>query len=159
MHIWTKRNWEKVLPCSDIRSGLRLRFDASVDPDVKNACLKFAKWLRKTYCFPLRVPIYVKSKRVLKTIDGEGAVGTFFEPYDYSFEPYIRIATGDYIELKNSIGKDNALATIIESLSHELTHYFQWINGLQHTPEGSELQAAKCARYIVDEYAMTCDHP
>ena len=86
-------------------------------------------------------------------------VGTFFEPFLSSDEPHIRIATGDYNELENEVGKDNALASILLSLAHELTHYYQWINNIQLTPVGRERQAARYANYIIDEYASTREHP
>lgn len=160
MHIWTLNNWETILNTTVTRrTGLRLRFDKSVDPEVRHACLRFAKWLRKEYYFPLRINIYIKSKRSLITVDGDSAVGTFFEPLSYADEPYIRIATGDYIDLVRTNGRDNALASILFSISHELSHYFQWINNLPLTPLGRERQASRYAVFIVDEYSTTCDHP
>lgn len=64
-----------------------------------------------------------------------------------------------YNELANHLGKDNALASILLSLAHELTHYYQWINNIQLTPMGRERQATKYANYIIDEYASTREHP
>ena len=61
--------------------------------------------------------------------------------------------------LANHLGKDNALASILLSLAHELTHYYQWINNIQLTPTGRERQATKYANYIIDEYASTREHP
>ena len=92
-------------------------------------------------------------------MDGNNAVGTFFEPFSYSVEPYIRIATGDYAELKIKIGRDNALATILKTIAHEITHYYQWINNIQLTTIGRERQATIYSNYIVDEYSMTREHP
>lgn len=83
----------------------------------------------------------------------------FFEPFSYYTEPYIKIATGDYYDLQSRNGKDNALATILATLAHELTHYYQWINDIQLTPKGREQQATRYSNYIIDEYSMTCDHP
>lgn len=121
--------------------------------------MEFANWLRSEYEFPQRVPVYVKGAKCLRTMDGEGAVGTFFEPFSDSEEPYIRIATGDYEELKAKSGKDNALATILASIAHELTHYHQWINHISLTPIGAERQATRYAQFILDEYAQTREHP
>ncbi len=159
MHIWTINNWEKFLNGHDNRRGLRFRYDSNVNSEVKNACKCFAEWLRSEYVFPLRVQVYIKDKIRIQTMDGDNVVGSFFEPFDYSVEPYIRIATGDYDDLKISIGRDNALATILVSIAHELTHYFQWINNLQLTSIGRERQATQYSHFIVDEYATTRDHP
>ena len=78
MHIWTIEDWEKVLDDDENRrTGLRFRYDADVDTEVKEACKRFAKWLRSEYYFPLRLPVYVKGKEYVKAIDGEHVVGTF----------------------------------------------------------------------------------
>jgi hypothetical protein len=42
------------------RKGLRIRTEAGVHPEVKRACLEFAKWLRTEYNFPIRVVVYLK---------------------------------------------------------------------------------------------------
>ena len=153
-------NWEETIG-SNIhrRTGIRFRYDQSVDPEVKRAFAKFGRWLRIEYSFPLRVPVYIKGSKTIITKDGDNAVGSFFEPFSYSVEPYIKIATGDYKELRETRGKDNALATLLASLAHELTHYYQWINDIQLTPIGRERQAARYSNYIIDEYATTCEHP
>ncbi len=160
MHIWTITDWEKNLQeNSSRRTGLRFRYEKSVEPEVKRACTQFAKWLRSEYFFPLRVVVYVKSGKTIRAKDGEDVVGTFFEPFSYSDEPYIRIATGDYDAMVRDIGKDNALAAILTTLAHELTHYFQWINGTELTDIGRERQAKRYSRYIVYEYSLVYEHP
>ena len=86
--------------------------------------------------------------------------GTFWSMYDdYNIEPHIRVAAGDYTDLCHKWGKDSALTAILSTIVHELTHYFQWINALKLTPIGQERQATNYARYILDEYAETREHP
>lgn len=152
--------WEKNI-CNENqnRIGIRFRYDKNVDPEVKRAISQFAIWLRSKYHFPFRVQVYVKSGETIRTYDGDNVVGSFFEPTLFSDESYVRIATGDYNELVCSIGKDNALASILATLAHELTHYFQWINNVQLTDIGKERQAMRYAEYIVDEYSSFYDHP
>ena len=160
MHIWTVTDWKKNLPNdTSRRTGIRFRYEKSVHSEVKRACSQFAIWLRTQYYFPLRVVVYVKGAKYIKTKDGENVVGSFFEPFSYLDEPYIRIATGDYDELTSVWGDDNALASILLSLAHELTHYYQWINSIQLTPTGRERQATRYANYILDEYSLTREHP
>lgn len=160
MHIWTLYDWEKYLEDEELRrTGIRFRYEKSVHPEVKRACTEFSKWLRSEYYFPLRVVVYVKGTETIYTKDGDKVVGSFFEPCQYSDEPYVRLATGDYTKLLMKWGKDNALATILASLVHELTHYYQWINGLSLTPVGRERQATRYASYILNEYAQTREHP
>ncbi|MBO5097994.1 MAG: hypothetical protein J6B96_06750 [Agathobacter sp.] len=160
MHIWTIDDWEKNLQNDGFRrTGIRFRYDRDVHSEVKRACSQFAAWLRRQYDFPLRVVVYIKGVRTIRAKDGENVVGTFFEPYSYLDEPYIRIATGDYEELVSDCGEDNALASILLTLAHELTHYYQWINNIQLTSIGRERQASKYAHYILDEYSLTREHP
>jgi hypothetical protein len=40
------------------REGLRIRCDKEVHPEVRRACLEFAKWLRNEFEFPIRVVVY-----------------------------------------------------------------------------------------------------
>ncbi len=160
MHIWTLDNWKNNLHDGhNRRTGLRLKFDAGISMELRIACKEFAAWLRHEYYFPLRVPVYIKKNTQLTTRDGEMAIGTFFEPNDFSVEPYIRIAAGDYDDLVKKRGRDNAIASILNSIAHELTHYFQWINGIALTEVGYERQAKMYAKYIVYEYSETRDHP
>ena len=159
MHIWTIEKWCQVYDNINVRSGLRLRCDKTVDEEVKRACKEFCSWLRTEYYFPVRIPIYLKSSYKIKASDGEMVCATFFEPTDRKHEPYIRISTGDYLEMLHEDGKDNALAAIIGTIAHELTHYFQWINDIQLTEIGEERQANAYAGFILDEYKGTREHP
>ena len=129
--------------------------DKDVDPEVRRACKDFAKWVRQEYYFPVRIPVYVKSAVRIKAKDGDRVCGTFWRPDDYNEEPYARIATGDYPQLREKRGTYNALAEILLSMAHELTHYFQWINELPLTPIGEERQATRYSYYILDEYSKT----
>ena len=160
MHIWTLDNWKyNFTNIQSRRSGLRIRFTSDVNPEVREACLKFGKWLRMEYFFPIRVPVYVKGKKYIQSMDGEMVYGTFFQPYSKTDEPYIRIATGSYTENLIKLGRDEALALILETMAHELTHYFQWINDIKLTETGYERQASSYATYILDEYASVVDQP
>ena len=105
------------------------------------------------------MPVYVKNKKTVLTKDGENVVGLFFEPFSYKDEPYIKIAVGDYETLEVKWGKDNALASILLTLAHEITHYYQWLNNIQITSSSRERQANRCAKYIIDEYSLTREHP
>ena len=156
------------------RSGIRLRFEKGVDPEVKRACTEFVWWLREEYEFPIRVPIYFKaSKQLKKQTTGETCSATFLGPFDLHEEPYIRIAVGDYEDLLRERfhgdiqeAKDNALAAILCSIAHELSHYFQWIKRHEewdgdgtYEEVRDERQAVYYAREIVRDYADVVDHP
>ena len=159
MNIWKITKWQDYYDGHPHRSGLRVRYEKNVDFEVKRAIKECVEWLRSEYVFPKRVRMYVKASRRIKALNGENVCATFFRPGDRDVEPYIRIATGDYRELLQAWGKDNALASILHTIMHELTHYFQWLNDLDLTFIGEERQATNYSRQMMCNYAETRDHP
>ena len=158
MNVWESTDWTKHIP-SQSRSGIRLKCEKNVDKDLKSACVSFFKWLRTEYSFPIRIPVYLKKTTSLKAADGDSVKGIFFEPVEYSVEPYIKIAAGDYCNLKNKWGRDDAIATILTCIAHELTHYFQWINNVPVSDDKRERQAYYFAKKILAQYSSTRLHP
>jgi hypothetical protein len=136
------------------RTGIRI-CGARGHKDVRRALTRYARWLRANFEFPIRVPVYLYPHSFLVTGDGRECSASFFEPYDRRVEPYIRIATGDYSQLKRELGRDNALATYIVSLSHEVMHYQQWIAGRIVSERGVATQAVRMLR----AYELTVDRP
>lgn len=159
MNIWEMKTWKKYYSNKMNRTGLRIKFDQAVDDEVRTSCKEFCAWLRSKYCFPIRIPIYVKSSRQIKALDGEKVSATFFLPDNKNDEPYIRISVGEYSDRCVISGRDNALASILRSIVHELTHYYQWINDIKLTEIGYERQAIRYADIVIDEYAQTREHP
>lgn len=158
--LWVCDNWSEYID-SSCRKGLRLRFDKEVDTEVHRACLEFAQWLRKEYEFPMRLPVYFKNTFLVRTPSGEMASAYFFAPYEKTVEPYISIAVGDYLELMSKWGKDNALAAILSSMIHEISHYFQWLKNYDFIwdEDKKEKQAKYYSKEILMDYAETRDHP
>lgn len=85
-------------------------------------------------------------------MSGEWVTASFFWPYDKLDEPYIRVATGDFQELISDTDKYDTLAGILASITHELTHYFQWANSFEQTPRGEEWQATYYGGQLVCLY-------
>ena len=161
MNLWTCDDWSTYVDYTYEwhREGLRLKFDKSVDTEVKRSCKSYCDWLRHKYKFPMRIPIYFKASEFVITSSGQRASATFFGPYDKHLEPYIRISTGDYYKMLESWGKDNALAAILGSVTHELSHYFQWIKNLEITEKQRERQAVYYKHKLIYEYSLVCEHP
>lgn len=152
----------------DRRSGLRMHFESGIDPEVIRAAKQYAGWLRENYTFPVRVNVYFKNKDRIINSAGERVCGTFFGPFSFEEEPYIRLAAGDYPDLCAKYGKDDSLASYLLTLTHELSHYFQWIRFHENWNDdewyekhvaGSERQACYYARKIVRDYADIYEHP
>ncbi len=136
------------------RTGLRIR-GARGHPEVRQALLRFADWLRMHFDFPVRVPAYLLSRSYVITQGGVRCSASFFAPQQMGIEPFIRIATGDYPSLKAERGRNNALAAFIGSFAHEIIHYQQWIE----TGEVWEHGVARKVNSILTRYSQTTDHP
>ncbi|WP_239984861.1 hypothetical protein [Sporolactobacillus pectinivorans] len=133
----------------NVRRGLRLRCESGIHDDVRSAAMIFCKWLRFEYEFPIRVVIYLKkAEKIKNSTTKELVTATFFDPFDKNVEPYIRVATGYYLDLITEEGKLNALYPVLESIAHELSHYFQWFDDL----DLSEEQAEEMAEGMLDDF-------
>ena len=159
MFLWYKEDWMKLYADANVRRGLRVRYDKDIDLDLKESIKRFILWLRKNFYFPFRVVVYVKSSKYIIAMDKTAVSGTILQPYDRFEEPYIRVAAGDYDENLIRWGRDNAIAATLRTIAHELSHYFQWINEVEKTDRGIEMQASICAKMIINEYAMSTEHP
>lgn len=136
------------------RKGLKIKC-RKIHPEVRSAIIRFSKWLRLNYDFPKQVNVYFKPEEMLTAKDGSKCSATFFMYFNKNRPPYIRVATGDYLELKKKVGRDNALAAQLESFAHEFVHYQQWLkNGNTH-----EYGVIKAASRLIDQYSQTTDHP
>jgi hypothetical protein len=101
------------------------------------------------------VPVYLSPREQIRTIHGQLGSASFFAPWDRDIEPYIKIATGDYIQLSRKRGRDDALAAFIVSMSHEVIHYQHWVatGGIR------EHGVARQATAMMRRYAITVDRP
>ncbi|EFR85749.1 conserved hypothetical protein, partial [Listeria monocytogenes FSL F2-208] len=71
----------------------------------------------------------------ITTINKAEVSASFFAPFCKKDEPYIRIATGDYEELVAEFGREGAIFTTLNSLSHELQHYYQWLDDEEYNED------------------------
>lgn len=151
MNPWKSKKYKNIYKNSHTRTGISLRFDKGVHKDIRTLFINFTKWLRVNYDFPIHVVVYVKESETVTLSNGCIVWGAFrfFDTFD---EPYIRIPTGDYLKQAEAVGKKEAAYTILSSLVHELTHYFQWVNQFEQTDRGSEWQANYYRYRIIDLY-------
>ena len=151
MNPWLAKKYKKIYNNTDVRTGIALRFEKGVHSDIKSLFTDFTKWLRRKYCFPIRVIVYIKESETIILMNGNVAWGSF-RYFDIFDEPYIRIPTGDYLKQAEIEGEENAAYTILSSFVHELTHYFQWVNQFEQSDRGSEWQANYYRNRIIDLY-------
>lgn len=159
MFLWDRTDWTEFYGNADVRRGLRVRYEHGIDTDLKESIKRFILWIRRNYYFPFRVVIYIKSSEFITAKDGDLVSGTCFLPYNRFEEPYIRVATGEYSKDLAIYGRDNSIAGVLGTIAHELTHYYQWINGVDKPIRNLELQAYICSSIIIRKYAETTEHP
>lgn len=136
------------------RKGLHIRCKHT-HPEVKEAIILFAKWLRKKQIFPIRVPVYVSAREKVLTRKGQECFALFFEPFGGTEEPFIKIATGDYKQEKAKRGKYSAIAAILCSLAHEVIHYLNWCKQRQ----SSEKRVSENAKSMTLRYLHAIKNP
>jgi hypothetical protein len=122
---------------------------------VREALIRYARWLRLQFEFPIQVPVYLLPGNTVRTIHGDECSASIFLPWSKKQEPFIRIATGDYSRLRQQRGQNNALAAYLVSLSHEVLHYQRWIE----TGRSSERGVVAKARGLVRSYAKAVAAP
>ena len=138
------------------RSRTGLRIVGSRGPAEVRACfIRFARWLRTQYDFPIHVPVYLTKGEYLRTMHGEWVAASFFQPFSRNVEPYIRVSTGDYLTLRRERGRDHALGAFLHSLCHELVHYQQWLETGRCWERGVAVRAGS----IVRRYSFTTRSP
>ena len=159
MNVWLSEDWRTNHEIDPYKGGLQCRFDSNCADEVKEACKRFTRWLRRSFQFPVKVSVFFKANDSIEASDGECVSALFVEPYERSGHPHIYIAVGSYAEHKDKVGRDAALGGILRSAAHELTHYYQWLNDVRLTGRGYEIQARYYADVVIDWYATTCEHP
>ncbi|UNL86624.1 DUF2750 domain-containing protein [Priestia koreensis] len=135
------------------RIGLRIRSEKGVHEEVRKACLAFANWLRWQMEFPMRVVVYLKKKEQIRS-NGEWVSASFFAPFSLEEEPYMRIATGDYPQLIEELGREDALLAILISFAHEIIHYQQWLDGREFSEQEAEEQGERLVYDYCDDQAF-----
>jgi hypothetical protein len=86
---------------------------------------------------------------------GDDVETSLFMPWARTLEPYIRIATGDYSEIRRERGRDNALAVYLHVLTLQVLHYREWVETGDSSNRGKDARATR----LVEKYAKTVDRP
>lgn len=142
--MWIEKRYRsEYQDCS--KKGLRLRFEKSIDPDLRNRCIAFCKWLRSRYYFPLRVNLYFYDNAYFINQEKVKAYGLFFDG-DERIKKFPRI----WIATDQKGGINGILSTVV----HELTHYFQWYfyDTEKRNTRSLEIEANRWGDYLLNEY-------
>lgn len=133
--------WERHERARNTGTGrILLRFDHGVEPEFRELCLHFIRWLRRKYAFPVSLHIYVKDCVQVRLLSGGMAYGSF-RWFEDNRPPYIRLPARIDERLRDEYSDMDIYYSILSSLVHELTHYLQWAQGVEQSNATSERQA------------------
>ena len=148
--LWITRTDENLAfyANSAPKSNLSLHFAPAIDSKDKERICSFVRYLRKEFFFPIRCNVYFCNQEKFRSSKGGYCYGIFFSNDESKRLIYPQI----YIPLKNE------LHYIYFSLSHELSHYFQWYfcDDKKKNNRSLEIQASKYAIRITDDYCYDC---
>jgi hypothetical protein len=134
-----------------LRTGLQIRGNRG-NKEVKKAVVLFAKWLRKKYEFPIRVAVYLLPGEIFTTLDGKKVVASFRWP-DKGDAVCIRLATGDFFDLCNEMGKDEAVESVLLSFARQIVRYQNWCKTGKCTDQGVSRRSNK----MLEEYCKSTE--
>lgn len=152
--LWITRTEENLTyyAASARKTNLSLRFASDIAPSTKKRICDFVRYLRKEFYFPIRCNVYFCNREKFRSSKGGYCYGIFFSNGESKGRIYPQI----YIPVKNE------LHSVFFSLSHELSHYFQWyfLNEERRSDRSLEIQASKYATRITNDYCLDfCKEP
>ena len=101
---------------SSPKSNLSLHFASAIDHDTKKNICRFVRHLKKEFFFPIRCNVYFCNQEKFHSSKGGYCYGIFYSNEESGGRIYPQI----YIPTNMD------LFSVYHSLSHELTHYYQW---------------------------------
>lgn len=155
MNLWQR--FERDRNGDTPTKGVSLHFEKGIEPEFRKLCIQFVRWLRKNYCFPVHVHIYIKDCEKIRLLNGQMAYGGF--RYFEHRPPYIRIPARVEAHLREEYEDLDIYYSILSSLVHELTHYYQWVADLDQSKAVSERQANFYRYRIIAQFCKENDLP
>lgn len=145
--------WKKYTCTEDaVSQGFSVHFEKDINPDFRQLCLCFCAWLRRHYYFPTHVNIYIKNCKTITLMDGSTAYGGF--RYFKTKPPYIRIPAAIDPTEYNGWEDIEIYYSILGSLVHELTHYFQWAAGMEIDERQANYYRFRILRKFCEEQGL-----
>lgn len=132
---------------------LKLHFENGIDADLKKQYIDLAKWLRKTYAFPAVLNVHILNAEKVRLDNGNYAYGSF--KWFNKRSPRIKIPSAVEETIRQEYTTEEIYEMILSSMIHEITHYYQWIEGSKQTNSVSERQANYYRYKILEEFYCT----
>lgn len=147
MNLW--QQFEKS-NCKKTNQGISFHYEKGIDRELREFYLNFVKWLRSKYVFPVHITVYVLSREKVRLRNGSLQYGSF--RWYPNRSPRIKVPSKVEAALLEECSLDEVYVMILSSLVHELSHYFQWVSGLQQTNAVSERQANYYRFRIIEQF-------
>lgn len=132
--------------------GISLHYEKGIDENLKKQYMSFVKQLRKTYVFPVHLNVYIINAEKVSLKNGNLVYGKFC--WYPKKSPNIKIPAAINESLLEEYTADEIYESILSSFVHELTHYYQWVKGIEQANAVSERQANFYRYRIIDEYYL-----
>lgn len=153
--VWIDKEFKKIY-FNESENGLRINFSEYIVQELKEKIIDFIKFLRRRYYFPIRCTIFIEPNNGFfeKENSTKKTIGDFYYYEDHiKNNPFIWIATGKYHYVPIN-KKDTEMKNILFTITHELTHYYQWffMEIDKRTDRSLEIEANRWANYLLEEY-------
>lgn len=148
MNLWQRFEIKRGLTMEN--RGISFHYEAGIDAELKKEYERFGRWLRKNYCFPVHIHVYILNCERVKLRNGNMAYGSF--RWFPKRPPYIRIPSAIEADLMEEYTPEEIYDSMLSSLVHELTHYYQWVSAFEQSDAVSERQANYFRYRIVDKF-------
>ena len=133
-----------------VGAKVSFHYEKGIDAALKRKYIRFAKWLRKTYIFPVRLHVYILNAETVALKNGQSVYGKIC--WYPKRTPAIKVPSAIDKALLREYTMDEIYEQILSSLVHELSHYYQWVKGLEQSKATSERQANFYRYRILEEY-------
>ena len=140
---------QKNLPNAE-SAKISFHYEKGIDETLKRKYMNFARWLRKSYVFPVRLHVYILNVERLALKTGRLVYGKIC--WYPKRAPLIKVPSAIDVTLFEEYTIDEIHEQILSSLVHELTHYYQWVKGLEQSNATAERQANYFRYRIIEEY-------
>ncbi|MBQ4562959.1 MAG: hypothetical protein IJA58_00600 [Lachnospiraceae bacterium] len=148
MNLWQKFEIKRGSTMEN--GGISFHYEAGISAELKKKYEQFGRWLRKNYAFPVHIHVYLLNCQRVKLRNGKMVYGSF--RWFPKRSPYIRIPSAIEEDLLEEYTPEEICDSMLSSLVHELTHYYQWVLDLEQSEAVSERQANYFRYRIVDKF-------
>lgn len=119
--------------------GISLHFEKGIESKLRKEYISFVIWLRKNYLFPIHINVYILNCEKVKLLNGTLAYGSF--KWFKKRKPRIKIPSLINYSECEGLSRKEIYDSVLSSLVHELTHYYQYVSDLKQSDNESERQA------------------